>query len=65
MPKIVGSSVLATALIEEGLVPEGCRDIELLLPVSGAVILSYRVLVHVNDLDRLSRAFAKAAERAR
>ena len=61
MSRAFGTRCLATALIEEALVPEECGDIEILRPVNGAVTLSYRVFVRVEDLGRLSRAFARAA----
>jgi hypothetical protein len=53
---------LVDALIKEGLVPEECGDIEILMPINGAIVLSYRVFVRDVDLIKLSRAFAAAGE---
>lgn len=55
-------SALSQALVEEGLVPEECGDIEISLPVDGVVTLTYRVFVRVVDMEKLGRAFAKAAQ---
>lgn len=60
MSRITASSLLAACLIEEGLVPKECGDIDLEIPVDGAVRLIYRVFVDEVDLEKLSRAFAKA-----
>ena len=54
---------LSQALIEEGLVPKECGDIQIHLGVDQAVRLKYEVFIDVTDLAALSRAFAKVAER--
>ncbi len=61
MSKIQAASLLAACLIEEGLVPKECGDIDLEMPVDGAVRLIYRVFVDDVDLAKMGRAFAKAA----
>lgn len=44
------------ALIDEGLIPPNARLLELVVPVSGAVILRLEVLVEKPDFDKIVRA---------
>jgi len=60
MPRIISSSLLAACLIEEGLVPKECSDIDLEMPADGVTRLIYRVFVEDVDLAKLGRAFSKA-----
>jgi hypothetical protein len=62
MAEAFHSRALSQALVEEGLVPKECRDIEILLPVGGAVMLRYEVYVEIVDLEHLARAFKRAHE---
>lgn len=60
MTRIQASSLLAACLIEEGLVPKQCGDIDIEISVDGAVRIIYRVFVEDVDMEKLGRAFAKA-----
>lgn len=59
---LIDGSALSRALIAEGLVPEECGDIEISMPVDGAVVLKYVVFVRNVDMLKLSRAFKRVAK---
>lgn len=51
---------LGNALKEEGLLPENCRFVELLVPPDGLPTLRFTVLVMDEDLPKLARAMMRA-----
>lgn len=52
---------LGEALVKEGLVPGNCADVELLMPVDGAVTLRCNLLIDEADIHKLLRAVASVA----
>lgn len=58
-PSALSGNALALALEPEGLLPKECLDVELLMPVDGALTLRYSVLVTQDDLPKLIRAFER------
>lgn len=55
---------LGKYLIEEGVLPPQCRNVELLLPVDGALALRYEVFVTAEDLPKLARCLVRLGESA-
>lgn len=46
------------ALVDAGVVPDRCRNLELIIQASGALVLRYEILVTAEDIGKLSKAFA-------
>jgi hypothetical protein len=59
--RLSASSLLAACLIKQGLVPKECGDIDIEMPVDGAVRIIYRVFVDEVDLEKLGKAFTEAS----
>jgi len=52
---------LRSALEAEGLVPRDCRQLELVIPTDGLLVLRYEVALPVDVWAQLARAFTAAA----
>ncbi len=53
---------LGKALIEEGLCPPNCSNVELHIPATGVMTLRYDVFVDTKDIPKLQRALGKLIE---
>ena len=49
---------LAKHLEAEGLLPKNCRNVEIVVPTDGEMVIRYECLIAGDDLPKLSRAFA-------
>lgn len=64
MARILASVGLYKALLDEGFeLPKNCGDVELEMPVDGAFVLRYRVMLDQDDLQKLGRALVRMGER--
>jgi hypothetical protein len=52
-------------LLELGLCPPGCSNIQIVMPASGAMVLRYDVFVTAEHLDKLSLLFQLMASEAK
>lgn len=52
----------AKFLTEEGLIPDECINVELLMDVGDAIKLRYEVLLRPDDLPKFARAMSRFAE---
>lgn len=52
-------------LLEQGLVPDGCRSVELVLAADSAMILRYEVFVTTEQLEKLAVVFQALASEAK
>ena len=48
-------------LVEQGIVPPGCSNVELHIPAVGAMLLRYDVYVTARQLDKLGIVFRAVA----
>lgn len=56
---------LYRALLAEGFeLPKNCGDVEMELPVAGAIILRYRVFLDGEDLQKVGRALERMGKGA-
>lgn len=61
MPRILNTQRLANAMVAEGLLPESCSNVEILIPAAGPMVLRFERFVGVDELERLARAMTAAA----
>jgi hypothetical protein len=60
--RLITSRLLGEALIAEGFpLPKECRNVRLLAPIDGVVVLRYDCFVTGDDLAVLARAFTRIA----
>lgn len=59
---ITATREIEDALVAEGLVPEKCSQVDLLMPADGIVSLRYTVFVEGEAWARLARAFSRIAD---
>lgn len=52
---IVGGNLLGKALMDEGLVPEGCSNAELHIPATGLAFFRFDVWLRSEDFEKLAR----------
>ena len=56
---------LYRALLAEGFeLPKNCSDVEMELPVSGAIMLRYKVFLDGEDLQKVGRALERMGKSA-
>ena len=64
--RIITTRDLAQALEAEGYpLPEGCREVRLIMGVNTAFLLQFDVLVRDDKLEQLGRALQRLAEASR
>jgi hypothetical protein len=62
MRRLITSRSLGEALLAEGFpLPRACRDVRVLAPIDGVLILQYDCFASVEDLTALARAFDRIA----
>lgn len=59
------STPVVELLKARGLLPEHCREVTLMIPASGAMILTFQVFVATEHLDILAEVFAAQAAATR
>ena len=59
----IGGHEVGKALMDAGLVPDECADIEILLPADGLFQIRYTINVKPEDIPKILQAFAALATR--
>jgi hypothetical protein len=58
---IISAQFLGAELHKRGLVPENCRQVEVVIGLDGAVIVRYEVLVRADDIPNVIDALKAIA----
>lgn len=65
MTKILNTAALEKELIARGLVPDGCRLLEVSITPNSALVIRYEVFIDADRLERFAAAMTAAAVDAR
>jgi len=61
MKSAISNKRIADELVKRGLVPDGCRLLELSIGVSGAAFIRYERLIYGDELAKIAEALKSVA----